>query len=374
MLHYVRSLPAWQWHEVPIDLPYPVTATLVRALALSAELELGDVDQDIEEMADLCDELLNSDISIESLTNAIEAFAMAVGSRKKEYFEREILSEKVIKCLKKAIMCLPDSHEISIVLARSLFNRFNISPSDEDYQEGMAIVDKVITFRDSDDSLCPHSETAVHLAVLFAMARLGVDSKPEPLEQVIYRLRNLLDRTPLEGSYRAFFNSVLSYSQGLRLNDSSVTVDVEDLYFPSEFADLPSFRDLTASLPELNDITTPERLGKYLNALEYTTIDRLTDITDIEDGVKYCQQLLSSYADSELAPDAREALYWLFVRAWERTSQTNYLDEAISAARENINTSDLLMSDYSLSMLALAIFARFDLLHRREDLDESMQL
>jgi hypothetical protein len=64
-------------------LPYPVTATLVRALALSAELELGDVDQDIEEMADLCDELLNSDISIESLTNAIEAFAMAVGSRRK---------------------------------------------------------------------------------------------------------------------------------------------------------------------------------------------------------------------------------------------------------------------------------------------------
>jgi len=59
---YLRYLHA-QWPEVSMKFPLPVTTALVRALAVQGELELGDMDEDIEEMADLCDELLNSDIS-----------------------------------------------------------------------------------------------------------------------------------------------------------------------------------------------------------------------------------------------------------------------------------------------------------------------
>ena len=170
-LHYLRG----QWHEVPVDFPVLVTAALVHALAVQVYLELGDVDQDIEEMAGLCNELLNSDISITSLTAPIIAFARAVDNAQLEGPpDRQVPSEKVIKCLQKAIMRLPELHEVYIVVAESLCNRFDLIASDDDYQEGMAISDKVITFRNSGDRLSPYSERAVELAVLFTLAKFWV--------------------------------------------------------------------------------------------------------------------------------------------------------------------------------------------------------
>jgi hypothetical protein len=51
-----------------------------------------------------------------------------------------------------------------------------------------------------------------------------------------------------------------------------------------------SFRDLTASLPELSIKPLPRTTFlRHLNAFQ--DIGRLTDIADIEDGIKYCQQL-----------------------------------------------------------------------------------
>ena len=76
-IRYFRYLHA-QWREVSMEFHPPVATALVHALAVQVELELGDVDQDIEEMADLCDEHLNSDISIESLTNPITHFARTI--------------------------------------------------------------------------------------------------------------------------------------------------------------------------------------------------------------------------------------------------------------------------------------------------------
>ncbi len=294
-----------------------------------------------------------------------------------ESFEGKIPSEKAIKCLRKAIMRLPDLNEVSIVLAESLYNRFNITAWDEDCQEGMAIVDKVITFHDAGDGLSPYLERAVELAAMFAYTRFEVYGRPEHLEQAIHRFRTFLDRAPLEESNRALPSKLLSYLEGLRLNASDITVDVEDLLsFPFKSTELPSFRDLIASLPELNDIRTPEEgLGRHRNALRDTTIDRLTDIVDINDSIKYCRHLLTSYTHSGLAVNARSALCGLFLRAFECTNQVEYLDEGISAARENIgNLGPLMDSDPTLLGLASLLSTRFNLLHRREDLDESMRL
>jgi len=78
-------------------LTIPVTETLVSALAVQVELELGDVDQVIEEMADLCGELLDSHISIMSRTGPITAFAGAIGGHFEVLFGGRIPSEKVIR-------------------------------------------------------------------------------------------------------------------------------------------------------------------------------------------------------------------------------------------------------------------------------------
>src|SRR5712671_3334010 len=94
-LRYLRGLPP----DIHNRFPMPITRNLVCALAWQVESEVGNVDQDIEEMTDLCDELLNSDTSTDSLTGAIGAFADTVFDRTETVTAR-ILSEKVIGCLR----------------------------------------------------------------------------------------------------------------------------------------------------------------------------------------------------------------------------------------------------------------------------------
>ena len=80
--------------------------------------------QDIEEMADLCSKLLDSDISTDSLTRPIMAFMSTVNARDDEPLGVVIPSEKVIGCLRRVIICLPDLHQVSIMLAKCLLRRF----------------------------------------------------------------------------------------------------------------------------------------------------------------------------------------------------------------------------------------------------------
>ena len=61
-----------------MKFPIPVMAVLAQTLAVQVELNLGDVDEDIEEITDLCDELLNSDISVEFVINPIADLASAI--------------------------------------------------------------------------------------------------------------------------------------------------------------------------------------------------------------------------------------------------------------------------------------------------------
>jgi len=82
-----------------MKFPVPVAIALVHTLAMQVELEIRDVDEDIEEMAGLCDELLNSDISIQSLTNPITDFARAIDRHFNDSFEWKICSGKVTDCL-----------------------------------------------------------------------------------------------------------------------------------------------------------------------------------------------------------------------------------------------------------------------------------
>jgi hypothetical protein len=163
-LRYLRR----QQHDVPTDFPIPVTANLVGSLALQAE-ELGEMDQDIKEMADLCNDLLDCDISPDSLIDPIMTFARTVRARSEENFGVRIPSEKVIRCLQTAIKRLPHSHEISDVLAESLFYRFYLTESDDGHEEGMAILDELISFRGPGDIPSPSQETALWTAFGFSI-------------------------------------------------------------------------------------------------------------------------------------------------------------------------------------------------------------
>jgi len=114
-LRYCRGLLDNDQH--PFSLP--LTSFLVRALSLQAELKLGDVDQDIEEMADLCEELLDSDISTDSLTSPIIGFAKTVDDYGQKSLRVKIICEKVIACLRRAIIPRSDSDFQTLKISRS---------------------------------------------------------------------------------------------------------------------------------------------------------------------------------------------------------------------------------------------------------------
>ena len=372
-LRYLRG----QYHEIPIDFPSPVTATLVSAIVMQVGLKLGDVAQDIEEMADLCDELLIADPPTRVLSGPILAFARMFFAHLEGSFKGKVPSEKVIGCLRRATMRLPDLHEVSIVLAQSLLCLLHKTHSEDDYQDGMAILDQIISSRDPKDMPSPYAGSASAIAAEFAVTRYHMSGKPEHLEQAIYRHRTLLDGTSLEEADRPLVANTLSILERSRLPNSSVRVKA--LSSDSESVDLkiPSFCDLTASLTELDAVEPlpPAIYCRHEDAFRAIAILRLTDIADIEDGVKYCRQLLASYPRSHFAPSARFSLGFLHFRAFECTNKIEYLDQAISFARHHLDTSDpLIFRVASLLGLIKFLTSRLDLFRRTEDLNELMEL
>ena len=376
---YLRYLRA-HWLQDTIDPHIPVTETLVSALAVKVELDLGEVDQDIDEMADLCRELLSSQTTISSRTRHITEFAVAVGGHIQNLFGGRVPSEKVLDCLRKAVIRFPDLNDVSIALAKSLLVRFNLTPSEDDYKEGMAMLDNVINFPSWGDSTTPFLEMALSFAALFAKVHFDAFGKPEHLEEAIYRLRTALERISPQDSNRSSMMANLSYLEGFRFDSSSITATAREVAearsTSSDLAKSSSFKNLAASFHELDDTSIPEetRFRKHFDALELTSILRLTDIADIEDGVEYCRQLITSHPHSPLAPIAFVSLINLFRRAFQRTNQIEYLNQAISAARLCMNIIPSQRSrGNSLGSLISLLTTRLKLLHRREDLNELMQ-
>jgi hypothetical protein len=369
-LRYLRK----EWNEVSIDFPSPVMATLSCALAVQVELGLGNVDQDIEEMTNLCRLLVKSDLSKDFLTKPILIFAKVVNAHLLRLPNGKIPSEHIIDCLRRAVTQLPDLHDVSYVFTRCLLIRFVITHSDNDYKEGMDILNKIITFRGPGDRWSPWRKMALKLATNFSQTRYGASREPEHLEQTICRTRAELEETSEKDPNHAAIAKQLSQLEILRFHRSSVSTNAQNV-LPStpEFSQLPSFRDLITSLPELNS-TKPIPMT-ISNKLE--SVERLTDLAEIEDGVDYCRPLLGSYPSSPLVRYARFALGNLLYRAFQCQEQDKieYLNKAISAARDNVNNSDTPMDrDPLLLILIEFLTTRLKLQPNGEDLTELMEL
>ena len=360
-----------QWHQVSMKFPVPVATVLVQVLVMQVELELGDVDRDIEEMADLCDELLNSDISVQFVTIPIENFAGAINIYLKDHLGWKIRSEKVTNCLRKAILRLPSLHQVTMSLAQSLWFRFDVAPSDDDYEKGMVILDGVITFRNSGGEPSPYREDALHVAALLAASRFDASGKPEHLEHAIYRNRTMLDGTSIEDPNRAINIDHLYYLEGWRLDGTAAANTQSSLSIPPECGRLPSFREVIASFPESmaveqDSMTHMDHLVTLVSHILHLTV------ADIKDGIKYCRLLLYR---GMLIVSAHTALGMLLHRAFRLTHKIEYLNEAVSSARDGINSFDSFSDRVSLAGgLISSLSIRLDLRHHEEDLHELMQL
>ena len=356
-----------------MKFPIPVPTVLTQTLALHVELNLGGVDEDIEEMADLCDELFKSDIWIQFVIRPIAALARAINVYLKDHLDWNIRSDKVINCLRRAILRLPDLHEVTLLLAGSLYDRFAVARSHDGYQLSMEILDPILIFRGSGDEPSPYREDALLMAAALAEARFDASGKPEHLEHAIYRRRALVDGTSIEHPSRATFINLLSYLERLRFDGNANTHSW--LYTAPKSGKLPSFRELIASFPAM--VAEPDLLTHiYTHTHHLDTllphIDQLTDVAYIEDGIKYCRLLVSR---GLLAFPAQLILGKLLYRAFQLTHKIEYLNEAISSTRGGRNAAD---SFYNRNLLAQKLIPllsiRLDLQHHEEDLHELMQL
>ena len=360
--------------EVPLN---DVTVFLVRALRIQAEMDLGNVTRDIdsEEMADLCQELLKLDMSTTSVTGPIMNLAKVVVAQFGRLNKRQEPSDKAIECLREASILqeasilLPDSHHVSFALALSLFARFCIGHSNDDYEEAITILDKVA--RIPGDKLTQIRVLALKLASSFAYIRTIMFQRPEHREQAIHRIRTLLTKLPPEDSFCSSLKSDLTRLQGHRSYGSGAASDLEEAGLENPgVPGHPPFQELTASLTELN----ADSEDKHFDAL--LSMDRITDEAELEEAVKYCRLLLaSSHHDSAFAHFTGYKLTTLLHRAFLCTNKIKYLNEEISVLRDNFHTQSAVearAANYFGLLLSLSI--RLQLLSRREDFNEIMQL
>jgi len=361
-LRYLRGQSP-EAFNIPPDV---VKETLVTALAFQVVLEHGGVIQDIEEMADLFLELLNSDTWTIS-TVATTSFVVAVRLRHQQWGKGKEPPAKVIDCLREAKSRLPDLDELSITLSCTLLDRFSISFSNDDYEEGTVILDKILTSHPPGDDPSQYRE-ALQTIFTFADIRLLVSGKPENLEEAIYRLRNLLPWIPLEDPYRPQFVRHLAVLQSRRFEDFGVGDRQENRSFDSVFSGQLSFWDIIAPLQSPSMATEGQRFEALRSA------DRMTDMAEIEAAIEPCRLLVASFHPSDpLKVTGFGILGNLLFRAYSYENNIEYLNESISVLREGLNLPNALHS-ILVPALINPLFARLNRRRYREDLDEIMQL
>jgi len=316
-------------------------------------------------MADLFFELLNSDIWTIS-TDTITSFAEVVRLRHLQWEKGKEPPAKVIDCLRKAKIRLPDSDELSITLSCTLLDRFRIAYSNDDYQEGTVILDKILTSHTPGDDPSQY-RAALQIIAIFAQARLNVSGKPEHFEEAMYRLRNWLPWIPLEDPDRPYLVRFLTAFQSIHFEDFGVGDLQENRSLDSVFSGLPSFWDFIARLQSPPMATGAQRLCALLSALS------MTDKVEIEVAIEPCRLLVASFHPSDRFKFIGvTGLGILLFRASSFTNNIEYVNESISVLREGLNLPNA--ERCVVLSLITSLFARFNLRQYREDLDEIMQL
>jgi tetratricopeptide (TPR) repeat protein len=352
-----------------------VTALLVDALSLQPLQGPADVMTCLKRMTVLCQELLTSDELTGHTALAIETLASAVSSL--HGFDTQLL-EQLIECLREANARLPDLHDVPYALSCCLFMRFYATKSNNDYDEAIAILDKIIASHSSanDPDLRWRAQAAANLAAMLGYRRFDFYGNPDFLEEAIFRRRAHLSTVPLEHPNRHTFIQDLTELERIRFEEFGVkNADSETCFRDSEVIDLPSFSNLAASLIDLSAVNlTVEDRNRHVGAL--LSLNHITDAADLDEAIKYTQLLLTSLPPTdELAHRAAFELGNLRYLAFRRTDDVKHLNDSITAYRDLLSIPGARWMHFrSIQWLLLALLSRFKLLKDMKDSDEIIRL
>ena len=381
-LKYLRFLRI-NFHPLEaFDIPHgQLTSLIVQALAGSLITRSGDMVQDLEEIAALSHELLSSDVSMSELVVPISIFSGAIVTATLDPEDAKLLPEQVITVMREAEMRGPDSN-VAVALAGCLCNRFRAAHAINDYEEAIAITDKIVAAHSPGDRPTVALRTAIHLIRVLQISRLNSYQLPEYLEDAIRRLRTLLsfpslpdrDRTELGVALDHFVRERFRYFGGAGNPGRTPSNTIRERTFWVDFRRQAPFQlDVNA------EDSARQNLEKMGRLREISIMISNNEITDVEAAVERSRTLLSLQCSGDISsyfPAIRfaEVLH----KAHQRTNRLDYLDEAITTYRD-LRKVTALSAPKALHFivgdgLLQSTMARVNLLHLRQDLEEKMQL
>ena len=354
-----------------------VTTSLVRVLALQAELEHGNAMHGIEEMSVLCCGLLSSDALVQDLDAAFESFAETIIDHLTDTFDPP--SQHVIECLCEASTRLPGSLSISMALTVALTIRFDITKSNDDYERVMGHLDKPIASHVPGGSPSEPLRLHFYLAAKLAARRFYYHHNPEHLEEAISRTRALLGFVSAEDPKRHEIIQTLAELVRWRAKEFGDTDIPEGQHDDLVVGDLPSFSQLASSLVESNTVRpssmTVKACLQHLQAI--ASACHITDKAEIDKAVQYCRLLLPSLQRS---PNQLTDMILLrsgdvLRNAFEVTNEPEYLNESIDIYRSIL---EVRRAQWAHTVVILRLISclstRHGLYNDANDLDQMIQL
>jgi hypothetical protein len=345
-----------------------LTSLLVLALAGNSRLRSWDMIQDLEMVA-LFRELLSSDASESSYFNdAIVGFSRAIGHA----FSLEDVKlppEQVIQVLREAETIIPYS-EVSYALAICLTQRFLTAHVINDYEDAIAIADRIVAAHHPGDGLTPVQRGATNLIQALVVSRSNSYSSPEYLEDAIHRFRSLLSLPSLPDQKRTSLARILDAYVQRRSSyyDVSGNSTFSHMYFfyQSRATDQPD------SVRE--DGPIPQMLEKVDRLKEILAKIKSGEIMDVEAAVQRGRTLLPSHSSDRLTVLPASTLAQIFFHAHRRTKRLDYLNEAIIAYRDlrKLSAPKRLHFEAGFGLIE-SMFTHCDFLHA-QDFEEAWQL
>ena len=356
-----------------------ITASLMRALILQVRLGSADITTKIKEIVALCHELLSLDDLETHSTDAIEAFANLFHTHYTLELARPPLDE-LIQCLRAANTRLPDSHHVPLAISMCLLLRFNATRSNDDYNDAITTLDRIIATHSSadDPSLRASASDAAALAATFARNRFICFGRPDHLEEAIFRERAYLSTLSLNHPHRHASVRDLTILEGTRFDEFGViNSDAERRVCGPPIR--PSFSDLAAFFVDSNLNFTEADRGRHQEAIRSIrfNIDKADiDEVEIKEAMEYCRLLLASlHPADDLAHDTTLIFGCLLFRAAECTNDTERLNSSITTFRDLLNIPSAHRLHFNaIQGVILSLFLRTRLLGDMKDVDEMMQL
>ena len=248
--------------------------------------------------------------------------------------------------------------------------------------EAMVILDKVLTLHSPAESPNPYLGEMLDLAAELARGRFNIYGYPEYLEDAISRTRAHLGSISLKDPKRSVVIHSLFELERKRFNDFGVTNGLPnmDSTTSSEVFRLPPLSHLMTSLVAPNTATSPPMAANdYIQHFRViSTFDRITNKSDIEEAVRYCQVLLASlqvHPHDVLTIRTMATSGKFLHQAFMIIRKPEYLDESIDIYRDILKIPRAQWIHYEvIRRLISSLMSRSRLFGAREDVDELMQL